>query len=170
MNWGCPTCRRLHVGLRFFWLVPQASVLNFPSTPFIPLDLSLLLTDVQICGTVARVISDKPRWVLSLNFLYLLCFLPLAHSFSLFALFFRPPSFVFNNFRTLSAKHPGWHTSLCGNRIFVVAEPNILWSAKYRDSIYGRTNQLPHRLFVTPGAMRMNVKTRELREKQFVRI
>ena len=38
------------------------------------------------------------------------------------------------------------YTSLCGNRIFVVAEPNILWSAKYRDSIYGRTNQLPHRL------------------------
>src|SRR5713101_2837250 len=61
-------------------------------------------------GTVARVISNKPRWVRSFDFLYLLCFLRLAHSFSLFALFFRLPSFVFNNFRTLSAKHPGWHT------------------------------------------------------------
>src|SRR5258708_33401197 len=52
-----------------------------------------------------RVLSrTNLAWVLSLefpHFLYLLCFLPLAHSFSLFALFFRRPSFISNNLRTL---------------------------------------------------------------------
>src|SRR5260370_34482698 len=50
------------------------------------------------------------------------------------------------------------YTSLCGNRIFVVAEPNILWSAKYRDSIYGRTNQLPH-ILVHPRGDRKNAQS-----------
>ena len=33
-----------------------------------------------------------------------------ARSFSLLRLFFRPRSFVFNNFQPLFQKHPGWHT------------------------------------------------------------
>ena len=39
--------------------LPRMPFWNSPCTAFIPLHLSLLLTDVQICGVVARVISNK---------------------------------------------------------------------------------------------------------------
>ena len=40
--------------------LPRMPFWNSPCTAFIPLHLSLLLTDVQICSMVARVISNKP--------------------------------------------------------------------------------------------------------------
>jgi hypothetical protein len=87
-------------------------VFEFPSQRIQTMELtSLLLTYVKIYGTVARVISNKPRQVFSLDllhFLYLLYFLPLAASLHLFALFSAPQPFVFNNFQPLFPKHPGW--------------------------------------------------------------
>jgi hypothetical protein len=67
----------------------------FPATPFF----------LHACKTLGGVTLCAPN---SVPFcVELLCFEQIAHSLSLFALFFSLPRFVFNHLRALFAKHPG---------------------------------------------------------------
>jgi hypothetical protein len=90
-----------------------------------------LSTDFSFRSTLAFAPFQPLLSVRSKPFGQPLCSQALAHSFSLFALFFAPASFVFNTLRTLRQKHPGGGTSAMSPRslrLCVILCPSIFYS------------------------------------------